>query len=49
MLKFQRTAELCFSCHAQVPGFHSRFTLDTVCTNCHATVHGSNFDRFFLK
>jgi DmsE family decaheme c-type cytochrome len=49
MLRFQRTAELCFSCHAQVPGFHSRFTLETVCTNCHATVHGSNFDPFFLK
>ena len=49
MLKFQRTAELCFSCHAQVPGFHSRFNLDTVCTNCHSTIHGSNFDPDFLK
>lgn len=49
LLKFQRVAELCFSCHAQVPGFHSRFNLDTVCTNCHATIHGSNFDPFFLK
>ncbi|MFP3939524.1 MAG: cytochrome c3 family protein [Thermoanaerobaculia bacterium] len=49
MLQFQRTAELCFSCHAAVPGFHSRFTLDTVCTNCHSTIHGSNFDPFFLK
>jgi DmsE family decaheme c-type cytochrome len=49
MLKFQRAAELCLSCHAQVPGFHSRFNLDTVCTNCHSTIHGSNFDPFFLK
>lgn len=49
MLTFQRTAELCFSCHAAVPGFHSRFTLDTVCTNCHSTIHGSNFDPAFLK
>jgi DmsE family decaheme c-type cytochrome len=47
-LKFQRVAELCFSCHAQVPGFHSRFTLDTVCTNCHSSIHGSNFDAAFL-
>lgn len=49
LLEFQRTAELCFSCHAAVPGFHARFTLDTVCTNCHSTIHGSNFDPFFLK
>lgn len=49
MLTFQRTAELCFSCHATVPGFHSRFTIETVCTNCHSTIHGSNFDPAFLK
>lgn len=49
MLTFQRAAELCFACHAAVPGFHSRFTLDTVCTNCHSSIHGSNFDPFFLK
>lgn len=49
MLKFQRVAELCFSCHAQVPGFHARFNPDTVCTNCHSTIHGSNFDPAFLK
>lgn len=49
MLNFQRTAQLCFSCHAAVPSFHSRFTEDTVCTNCHSSIHGSNFDPFFLK
>lgn len=49
LLAFQSTAELCFSCHAVVPGFHSRFTLATACTNCHSSIHGSNFDAFFLK
>jgi DmsE family decaheme c-type cytochrome len=49
MLKYQRVAELCFSCHNTVPGFHSRFTLETNCTNCHSSIHGSNFDQFFLK
>lgn len=49
MLNFQSTAELCYSCHAVVPSFHSRFTLDTACTNCHSSIHGSNFDPFFLK
>ena len=49
MLKVQRNAELCFTCHVALPGFHSRFTADTVCTNCHATIHGSNFDPAFLK
>lgn len=48
-LKFQRVAELCFSCHTEVPSFHSRFTLDTVCTNCHSSIHGSNFSPFFLQ
>lgn len=48
-LKFQRVAELCYSCHAAVPGFHSRFSLDTVCTNCHSSIHGSNFHQAFLK
>jgi DmsE family decaheme c-type cytochrome len=49
MLTFQSVAELCFSCHAGVPGFHARFTLDTVCTNCHSAIHGSNFHPAFLK
>ncbi len=49
MLVNQRSAELCFSCHAAVPGFHSRFTLETVCENCHSSIHGSNFSPFFLK
>jgi len=48
-LKFQRVAELCFSCHTEVPSFHSRFTLDTQCTSCHSSIHGSNFSPFFLQ
>ena len=32
-----------------VPGFHTRFTNESVCTNCHSTIHGSNFDAAFLK
>jgi len=57
MLTHQRVGELCFSCHAAVPQFHigfspvapPRFGLDTQCTNCHSTIHGSNFDPDFLK
>ena len=49
MLTFQNVAELCYSCHAAVPGFHSRFVLESQCTNCHSTIHGSHLDPFFLK
>lgn len=52
MLTHQRVAELCYSCHVEVPGFHifgGRFGLDTQCTNCHATIHGSNFSPVFFK
>lgn len=49
MLTFQAVAELCYSCHVAVPGFHSRFTLDTQCTNCHSSIHGSNLDPYFLR
>jgi DmsE family decaheme c-type cytochrome len=57
MLAHQRVAELCFTCHAEVPSFHGganlaappRFGLDTQCTNCHSAIHGSNFDPFFLR
>ena len=48
-LKFQKEAELCLSCHTGLPSFHSRFTLDTNCTNCHTSIHGSNFSPFFLQ
>ena len=49
MLTFQSTGELCYSCHGAIPGFHARFTLESVCTNCHSTIHGSNLDADFLK
>lgn len=49
LLTFQSVAELCYSCHVAVPGFHTRFTADSICTNCHSTIHGSNFDPAFLK
>lgn len=48
-LSFQKEGELCLSCHAALPSFHSRFTVDTNCTNCHTTIHGSNFSPFFLQ
>jgi predicted CXXCH cytochrome family protein len=48
LLTHQRVAELCFSCHSQAPGFHNRFDLDTRCTNCHASIHGSDVSEFFL-
>jgi DmsE family decaheme c-type cytochrome len=57
LLSHQRVAETCFSCHAEVPQFHLgfspvapvRFGLDSQCTNCHSSIHGSNFDPAFLR
>ena len=53
MLTFQATGDLCYSCHAVLPSFHGgtpqRFTANTNCTNCHSSIHGSNFDPFFMK
>ncbi len=49
MLTHQSTADLCFSCHAAAVSWHAYFNQDTNCVTCHATVHGSNLDRRFLK
>ncbi len=50
MLKFQNSADLCFSCHAAAPAWHSRFTSDaTNCVSCHTAIHGSNLSPLFLK
>ncbi len=49
LLSFQSVADLCYSCHAGVPGFHTRFDQTSACTNCHVTIHGSNLDSAFLK
>ena len=46
MLHFQSVAELCYSCHPSQP--HT-FGLDRQCTDCHRTIHGSNFNAAFLK
>ncbi|MEZ5598235.1 MAG: cytochrome c3 family protein [Pseudomonadales bacterium] len=57
LLNVQEVGALCYTCHAEAPQFHvgfspaapPRFGLDTVCTNCHVAVHGSNLDRLLLK
>jgi DmsE family decaheme c-type cytochrome len=49
MLTFQKVANLCYTCHAAVPGFHTRFTAESNCSNCHVTIHGSNLSPFFLE
>ncbi len=49
MLKDQSVSQLCYSCHTTVPGWHSRFTPESNCANCHSTIHGSNFSSKFLK
>jgi DmsE family decaheme c-type cytochrome len=50
MLTHQSTADLCFSCHGTAPSWHGYFSSqDTNCVTCHATIHGSNLDRRFLK
>jgi DmsE family decaheme c-type cytochrome len=57
LLTFQSNGELCYSCHATVPQFHlgfsqaapARFDAQTVCTNCHESIHGSNLDPNFLR
>lgn len=49
MLEFQSVADQCYSCHVVAPGFHARFTSQTLCTNCHSRIHGSNLHPAFLK
>lgn len=57
LLTHQQVGELCYTCHAVVPQFHigfapgapARFGQDSVCTNCHVAIHGSNFDRNYLR
>jgi DmsE family decaheme c-type cytochrome len=50
MLTHQSSSDLCFSCHVLAPDWHSRFDSRTTnCTVCHATIHGSNLSRLFLK
>ncbi len=49
MLQFEAEGDLCFSCHVSMPGFHRNFTSQSTCTNCHATIHGSNLHPAFLN
>ncbi len=49
LLTFQNQADMCYSCHNLVPGFHTRFVSGSQCTNCHSTIHGSNFHPAFLQ
>ena len=56
MLITQEMGELCYSCHVEVPGFHTapsggsfRFNTQTNCVNCHSTIHGSNLHPRFLR
>lgn len=50
MLTHQSTSDLCFSCHTFAPDWHSRFNSTTTnCTVCHATIHGSNLSKIYLK
>lgn len=56
MLFTQNMGELCYSCHIEVPGFHTatlgdsfRFNEQTNCVNCHSTIHGSNLHPRFLR
>lgn len=50
MLTHQSTSDLCFSCHTAAVSWHSRFDSSTTnCTVCHATIHGSNLSKIFLK
>lgn len=57
LLTQQQEGALCYECHVSVPQFHvgfapgapPRFDENTVCTNCHTAIHGSNLDRDFLR
>ena len=57
LLKTSNLNVLCFKCHTAstfsgasgTPAFHSQAAQYQACTLCHVAVHGSNFDRHFLK
>ena len=57
LLKRAQVNLLCLECHtltqdsgaAAVPSFHNQSQKYSACTLCHPTIHGSNFDAFFMK
>ena len=57
LLKRSQVNLLCLECHAftvdpgapATPTFHNQAIKYQSCTLCHASIHGSNFDRVFFK
>jgi len=49
MLNYQHVADMCYSCHITVPGWHSRFNQQANCTVCHLAIHGSNLSEGLIK
>ena len=57
LLKRAQINLLCLECHTltqdsgtpAIPSFHNQSQKYSACTLCHPTIHGSNFDGFFLK
>jgi predicted CXXCH cytochrome family protein len=57
LLKRAQINLLCLECHTltqdsgtpPIPSFHNQSQKYSACTLCHPTIHGSNFDAFFLK
>jgi DmsE family decaheme c-type cytochrome len=57
LLKRAQINLLCMECHTlaqdsgtpAVPSFHNQSQKYSACTLCRPTIHGSNFDAFFLK
>jgi DmsE family decaheme c-type cytochrome len=57
LLKRAQMNLLCLECHtlvqgtgaAALPSFHNQSQKYSACTLCHPTIHGSNFDRMFMK
>lgn len=51
LLKNQRVADLCYSCHTARPGWHATFpdVHNTNCATCHSSIHGSNLSSKFVK
>jgi DmsE family decaheme c-type cytochrome len=52
LLKRREERVLCLECHSNAPLFHNQtpgalFT--GACSRCHTEIHGSNFNRFFLR
>lgn len=48
MLNYREMRFNCLQCHTTQPGFHVQPGF-AECTACHAQIHGSNLDPFFLR